>query len=60
MHDGRTTNGGHLIMMDVYALVVGWVGGDRWVDNITMNLTEIGSMWNRFIWLKVGGSDGHL
>jgi hypothetical protein len=33
---------------------------NRWVDNITMDLTETGSMWKGFIWLKVVGSDGHL
>ena len=40
-------------MMDADALVGGGEA-ERWVDNITMDLTEIGSMWN------IGGSDGHL
>jgi hypothetical protein len=33
----------------------------RWKDNIKMALREIGwRMWSRFIWLRIGTSDGAL
>jgi hypothetical protein len=32
----------------------------RWMDNIRMDLKEIGWMWTEFIWFRIGTSGGLL
>jgi len=32
----------------------------RWVDNIRMDLQEVGCVWTGSSWLRIGTGDGHL
>jgi hypothetical protein len=48
--------------MNVYRLLVGKPGGKRplgrprcrWIDNIKMDLLEIGLFWTELVWLRIG------
>jgi hypothetical protein len=38
-----------------------WVGPrHRWVDNIKMDIREVGMVWIGLIWLRIGTSGGLL